>query len=558
MSMRFASGSSQYGVSTGTPITAVPLTLACWFRLDAASGTQTLISLASTTITNYFRLVTVTSSLRAMTGASATAQVSSVVADTWHHGAAVFSAANSRTIWLNGVLSGSNATSVTPTSIDRIGLGSLVLSTPGTFLSGNLAEVGIWDVALTQSELLMLQKYPPSMVRPQNLKCYYLPMFNQRSGISLQTWEPNYASPSPDTYGLTWVNGPTHRSGNNLVLTGDEWMTRSRRRRFGFLNLWTGSGALTIGAAVLSASGEFTAANNYQASAAITTAPAVISASGTFVPPVFTGSAAVTTGPATASGAATFGGNVYTGTASVTVGATSASGSATFTAPTYTGTAAVAAGAASLSGSATFSPPVYTGAASVTIGAASLGGTASYTPPSYTGTGAVTTGAATLSGSGTFVAPTYAATGTLVVSSATLAGLAEFDAPAFIATAALITPAATTSGTAEYDAPIYAGAAALLSPITTISASGFTTEPTYTANAVLTVAATTFYARAPDARGLVFIAVYDGYNPVTMTATGYSPIVVTAAEAMPELAVVASMPGMAATGRTPEASAEIY
>lgn len=176
----------------------------------------------------------------------------------------------------------------------------------------------------------------------------------------------------------------------------------------------------------------------------------------------------------------------------------------------------------------------YTASAPLVIGAAITSGSAQHTQPSYTGAGAVTTGAAIL------------------------AGLVEFNPPVYSATAALIAGKATASGVAEYDAPVYAGTAALLSPIAILSASGETSEPTYTASAVLTVAATTFYAWAPEARGIVFIAVYDGYNPVTMMVTGYAPIIVTAAESMPAVAVVSSMPRAMATGRTPEASAEIY
>lgn len=558
MSMRFVSGSSQYGVSTGTPITAVPLTIACWFRVEAASGTQTLISIAASSGTDYFRLVTVTAALRAMTNATGTATISTIAAGTWHHGAAVFSATNSRVVWLNGTLTGSNATNITPVNLDRIGLGATVTSSPSNLLNGQLAEVGIWDAALTQFEIRMLLRYPPSMVRPQNLKCYYLPEFSRRAGMSLRTWEPNYAAPSPNTYGLTWTNGPTYRSGNSVVMTGEEWIARSRRRRFGFLgNLWTGSGALAIGAATLSASGTFVS-TNYHASAAVVTAPVVLAGAGTFTAPVYTGSAAVTAGATTASGSATFAGNTYTATASVTAGAATFTGAAAFTAPTYTGTAAVVSGAAAVSASATFSTPVYTATASVSVGATTLAGAATFTAPVYLGSSAVTTGPASITGAASVTAPVYTGSAAIVSGAAVLSGVADFDAPTFTATAALIVGEATASGTAEYDAPVYSGTAALLSPIATLTASGETTEPTYTANAVLTVAATTFYARAPEARGLVFIAVYDGYNPVTMTATGYSPIVVTAAGAMPEVAVVSSMPGATATGRTPEASAEIY
>jgi hypothetical protein len=98
--------------------------------------------------------------------------------NTWNHAAGVFTTTNSRTAYLNG---GGKSTDTTTGGLqnifNRINFGARVRTstTPdaGTYYNGKLAEIGIWDVALTDAEILTLASgVKPTSVRPQSLISY--------------------------------------------------------------------------------------------------------------------------------------------------------------------------------------------------------------------------------------------------------------------------------------------------------------------------------------------------------------------------------------------------
>lgn len=101
-----------------------------------------------------------------------------ISADTWFHACGVYTSATSRAAFLNGGGKGTDATNRTPSGIDRtsVGMGDgSSASTPfapaGT---GYLAEVGIWDAALTDAEVAVLATgVSPLAVRPQSLVGYW-------------------------------------------------------------------------------------------------------------------------------------------------------------------------------------------------------------------------------------------------------------------------------------------------------------------------------------------------------------------------------------------------
>lgn len=177
-------GSSSYIEYGTTPVTGVALTLACWFNMANVTATHTLISVSdSAGDSDYFRLAAdgatggdpVVADARRSTLGTATTS-SGFTANTWFHGCAVFTSATSRAAYINGGNSGTNATSITPLSIDRIGVGVLDRLTRANFANGLIADVGIWNVALTTSDIAALAAgHPPSKVRPQSL-VRYLPL----------------------------------------------------------------------------------------------------------------------------------------------------------------------------------------------------------------------------------------------------------------------------------------------------------------------------------------------------------------------------------------------
>jgi len=160
-------------------VTAVPLTFSCWFNSDSDSETNYFVSLGDSSVTNhYFALWQNRNSLRATTRAlsAANSSTTTVSASTWHHGAGVFATTSSRTVYLDGVAGSENTATKTPSSVDVLRIGSTGTSSPETnnAMKGKLAEVAIWNVALTAAEIATLAEgFLPTFIKPESLISYY-------------------------------------------------------------------------------------------------------------------------------------------------------------------------------------------------------------------------------------------------------------------------------------------------------------------------------------------------------------------------------------------------
>jgi hypothetical protein len=173
------SGASQDISFATAPATAAPLSIACWGNMDAEGNADRtgLIAISDAASNNLFGLYLNRFRLQARTtasGSAASAQTATDIAlNAWFHSAAVFDSATSRRAYLNGVASSVNTTNRTPAGIDRGRLGTANLS---DYINGRLAEVGIWDAALTAAEIALLaQGFSPALVRPQSL-VFYAPL----------------------------------------------------------------------------------------------------------------------------------------------------------------------------------------------------------------------------------------------------------------------------------------------------------------------------------------------------------------------------------------------
>lgn len=169
------------------PVTALPLTVCCWYKIVTTPSAGTvpgLVSLCtSTSSQNYWAMTllhTSNSAVRAFSNASVgddgTAESPALTQDAvddivggnpassgqWFHAAAVFTSNSSRTAYHNGLGTTDTTTSdiltVTP---NRVGIGALVdASESGQFIGtdgmGYIAEVGVWDAALTAAQVAEL------------------------------------------------------------------------------------------------------------------------------------------------------------------------------------------------------------------------------------------------------------------------------------------------------------------------------------------------------------------------------------------------------------------
>lgn len=184
MARLFDDGANEYLRVDSAVLTAAPVTMAAWFRSDDITVRQTICSSCNSTVNdrNHFTLRisgnTAGDPVEAITadaaGGAAAGTAVGYLADTWHHGCAVFASATSRSVYLDGRNKASNAGNRTPAGIDRASIGTLADSAPGQYMSGRIAEVSMWSAVLTDNEVFQhAQGVPSPFIRPQSLKVYW-------------------------------------------------------------------------------------------------------------------------------------------------------------------------------------------------------------------------------------------------------------------------------------------------------------------------------------------------------------------------------------------------
>jgi hypothetical protein len=177
-------GTDQRLNTTSTPVAAAPLTLACWFRADDVTTNRCLFELATSAGAEGFRLL-VAGALAGdpiyadyILSAGINAQTTAgYTANTFHHAAATFPNNTTVTAYLDGGNSATSTGSALNPAPTRINIGARFLSSSaGLFFDGRIAEVGIWNVALTAAEIASLAKgITCNKIRPQNL-VFYAPL----------------------------------------------------------------------------------------------------------------------------------------------------------------------------------------------------------------------------------------------------------------------------------------------------------------------------------------------------------------------------------------------
>jgi hypothetical protein len=200
------SGTNQYLQVGSAIVTSAPLTMACWFNCDSVDLTGCLVSVTNSGIAG-----NITRFALFARGAVAGDPVSVIASDItntngisdttagyttgkWHHGCGVFTSTTSRSVYIDGGNSGTNTTSITPSLLDRTNIGVQFLQSAGgtsgiSFMDGLIAEVGIWNAALTAAEIASIAKgMTCDKVRPQSL-VFYAPLVrditDQKGGLAI-------------------------------------------------------------------------------------------------------------------------------------------------------------------------------------------------------------------------------------------------------------------------------------------------------------------------------------------------------------------------------------
>ncbi len=195
MAYDFTAASSQYLSMTSSPVSGPPLTMACWFNADQVTTSDFLVSVSSAT-NQYFGLAILGAnagdpvgafdfSSSGLLGASTTA---GYTAGTWTHAVGVWSSLRNRTAYINGGNSATNTNTQTSFTLTRSQIAALA-GVSSNRMNGLIAEVGIWNAALTADEIASLAKgMTCDKIRPQNL-VFYAPLVrdlnDQKGGLAI-------------------------------------------------------------------------------------------------------------------------------------------------------------------------------------------------------------------------------------------------------------------------------------------------------------------------------------------------------------------------------------
>jgi hypothetical protein len=194
-------GTNQFLSMATTPVSSSPLTLACWFNSTNTTGIQALICVNATATSDrhvlYARGDVAGDPVRMQSadnigGSGNATTTTGYSSGVWTHACGVVSSNTSRTAYINGGSSGTDSTSVvvSPAIQASIGVQRFVIFPLGTgFATGLIAEVGIWNAALTAAESASLARgMTCDKVRPQSL-VFYSPLvrdlIDQKGGLAI-------------------------------------------------------------------------------------------------------------------------------------------------------------------------------------------------------------------------------------------------------------------------------------------------------------------------------------------------------------------------------------
>lgn len=172
-------------------VTAAPITMCAWFKTTNTTSEGNIAFYFDNGVGANFYLLTTRGDVAGdpvdwivtSGGASVSARTSSGLSSgTWHHTCGVEIASNSRAVYIDGGSKGTGTDSKTAT-VDafRIHGGS-------AGMVGQVAEVSIWNVALTDAEVASLAKgFAPPCVRRASLVSYY-PLVRHDGATLLDTF----------------------------------------------------------------------------------------------------------------------------------------------------------------------------------------------------------------------------------------------------------------------------------------------------------------------------------------------------------------------------------
>jgi len=177
--------------------TIFPLTMSGWCNPVAINDHDAIMSIGNDEGTyavaslNLRSTGYATAEVLSRTSNALATSASQYSADEWQHFCAVFTSSTSRIVYIDGVAGTEVTTSanVNGNNAKRLSIGEYA-TTWNRELNGHLADLALWNVALSASEVAILAKaYTAIQVRPESLVSYYPLVSN-----SLDVMGNNYLS----------------------------------------------------------------------------------------------------------------------------------------------------------------------------------------------------------------------------------------------------------------------------------------------------------------------------------------------------------------------------
>lgn len=187
MARSFTAASSEVLRVDSSPVTVAPWTICAWFNISTGSF-QKVFGLGKTSGADSHRAtIGINSSNSYQYAVSGTEGTVGVAAGTyaggWTHMTAVETSASSREIYADGASLGTDSTTITPDTPNRIIIGARNdFGGFDEYANGTIAECAIWNAALTAAEVASLgsRAVSPLLIRPASL-VFYAPLIRGKT-----------------------------------------------------------------------------------------------------------------------------------------------------------------------------------------------------------------------------------------------------------------------------------------------------------------------------------------------------------------------------------------
>jgi len=159
MARLFDDGSSEYLQIESFVITSYPLAMACWFNVNDDSVSQQLMGIADKDVTNYNIRLKAACAVEGKPvqtyvhnyGQPSAAFVytsTGLTINTWHHACGMWLSVSERHAYIDGGSKGSEIATTVGAMVnhDRFAIGADRDSSPGSYMSGMIAEAAIWNL----------------------------------------------------------------------------------------------------------------------------------------------------------------------------------------------------------------------------------------------------------------------------------------------------------------------------------------------------------------------------------------------------------------------------